>query len=265
MFFVRAKNNSLFILALFFFSHLCDPFLVSLKHPDDFSQLEMDGSILSSLESYDAKRSTIDLSATKLTAQDAFKCLVGEYNVIVPTPNARPCNNLDEYFYKSTVNVRRPKNDQNRSTSFMSTTTKKPAKPNEPFSVPLVRNFEKILRRSTPVGDASPSLLPTRPKKPKPDLFTRTNQIDTNSGPMSYLKGRLNNTVKVMIRRRKKVPYISRVIEYKGTLSMFDKHMNMYLKDVIETFKYELNGKLLKRGRHRDGIIVRGDNIILVA
>lgn len=218
-------------------------------------------------EQSDDKRPKIELGSSKLTPDEAFKCLRGEYNVIVPTPNARPCNNLDEYFHRSTINARRtPKSGHNQSVcSSTSRSSRTLTQPQERFSVPLVRNFEKILRKTTPTGDASPSMQPSRPKKARHDLFSKTQQIKPNSGPLWHLKDRLNEPVKVIIRRRKKVPFISRVIEYKGTLGMFDKHMNMYLKDVVETFKYERGGKILKRGRHRDGIILRGDNVILVA
>ena len=209
---------------------------------------------------------TFDLSTTKLTPGDAIKCLTGEYNVIVPTPNVRPCNNLDEYFHRSTLNSRKTtKNNHDRSLNSSRSGSRRVSQPCEPFCVPLVRNFEKILKKSSPSEEASPSLLPTRPKKARPDLFNRTEKIEANSGPLSHLRNRMNAPVKVIIRRRKKVPYISRVIEYKGTLIMFDKHMNLYLKDVIETFTYENDGKILKRGRHRDGIILRGDNVILIA
>jgi small nuclear ribonucleoprotein (snRNP)-like protein len=214
--------------------------------------------------SFDETKPYFDLSTSKLTVEDAIKCLTGEYNVIVPTPNA----NLDEYLHKSTVNARRTSRDEYGLQTTSKKNPRRASNPSEPFAVPLVRNFERILKKtanSTQDVLASPSSMPTRPKKAKSDVFTKTEQIETNSGPLSHLKKRLNQVVKVIIRRRKKVPYISRVIEYKGILTMFDKHMNMFLKDVIESFNYQRDGKLLKRGRHRDGIMIRGDNVILVA
>lgn len=215
-------------------------------------------------ESFDATRPYFDLSTSKLTPDEAIKCLTGEYNVIVPTPSARPCNNLDEYLHKSTLNTRKTPNDAKQTTSKKN--SRRVSNSSEPFAVPLVRNFERILKKTNGSQEvqASPSSMPTKPKKARSDVFSKTEQIETNSGPLSHLKKRLNQKVKVLIRRRKKVPYVSRIIEYKGTLTMFDKHMNMFLKDVIESFKYQKDGKLLKRGRHRDGIVVRGDNVILV-
>lgn len=212
----------------------------------------------------DLSKPQFDIGSTRLTSVDAVKCLTGEYNVVIPLPNARPCNNLDEYLHKSTINVRRtPKNDLNQTSTSKSSTTKKPVK--VPFAVPLVRNFEKILKKSNPFSGDSPNNAPSRPKRAKTDIFTKTEQIGSDSGPMLLLKKRLNQQLKVLIRRRKKVPYISRVIEYRGKLVLFDKHMNLYLQDVVEMFKYEKDGKVFSRGRHRDAIILRGDNIILVA
>jgi small nuclear ribonucleoprotein (snRNP)-like protein len=215
--------------------------------------------------SFDATKPYFDLSTSRLTTDDAIKCLKGEYNVVVPTPNAKPCNNLDEYLYKSTLNARKTaKGDSKQQGTSESQLRRRSTGSNEPFAVPLVRNFERILKNTFQDARASPGSMAVRPKRARADVFTKTEQIDAYSGPLSHLKKRLNKVVKVMIRRRKKVPYISRIIEYKGTLTMFDKHMNMFLEDVIESFKYQKDGKLLKRGRHRDGIMIRGDNVIMV-
>lgn len=104
-----------------------------------------------------------------------------------------------------------------------------------------------------------------KPKRCRPDIFTRLEQIDQTSGPIYSLKECLNQAVKVLIRRRRKINFISRVIEYRGTLVIFDKHMNLILKDVIESFVYSIDDKVLKRARHRDCILIRGDNIILIS
>lgn len=124
------------------------------------------------------------------------------------------------------------------------------------------RNFERVLRKTE---DGSSIGLVHRPRKSRPDIFSKLDQLDPASGPIYSLKERLNQKVKVLIRRRRKVNYISRVIEYKGTLTMFDKHMNLVLSDVIESFIYSLNDKVMKRARHRNNILIRGDNIILVS
>lgn len=197
----------------------------------------------------DANRPYFDLSTTRLSVDDALKCLTGEYFVGVPTPSAKPCENLDQYLYRSKTKNYKGGDGKQQSSS-------------KPLAVPLLRNFERIMKQE---ARGSPSSRPTAPKKARVDVFTKAQQIQSSSGPILHLKNRLNQVVKVLIRRRKKVPYISRIIEYKGTLIIFDKHMNMLLRDVIESFKYERDGKILKRGRHRDEIIVRGDNVILVA
>lgn len=201
----------------------------------------------------EGEMATIDLEEVILTPEDALKCLTDEVNVILPTPNVRACNNLDEYFAKST------------SKSPKSQSSRRLATPREPFAVPLVRNFHKILKKASDSQSPTALGLVHKPKKVRPDVFSKVEAIEDTSGPLVLLKKRVDQVVKVLIRRRRKVPYISRTIEYKGTLSLFDKHMNLYLRDVIESFKYTLNGQLLKRARHRDGILIRGDNIILIS
>lgn len=207
--------------------------------------------------------SFIDISTTQLTSEVAAKCLLGECDVILPTPNVKPCNNLDEYLFKSTLNMRRKSHDRSLNESRQS--SRGSTRLSEPFSVPLVRNFEKILKSENQSQASFSGNKVNRPRRMQQDVFTRTEQIETNSGPMSHLKCRLDQTVKITIRRRRKIPYISRTIDYRGTLAMFDKHMNLYLKNVIESFTYMRDRKKHKRARHRDGIILRGDNIILVA
>lgn len=212
-----------------------------------------------------------DLCSAKLSREDFLKCLRLEADVILPTPNAKPCNNLQEYLYRSTRGSRTSQG----STSINSTTQDTAAgsskqqpsssrrTQSEPFAVPLVRNFDRILKKTDDLLGDCPGLVTPR-RKQQPDVFSRVNQIQSASGPINVLKDRLNQYIKVLIRRRRKVPYISRVIEYKGELILFDKHMNLLMKDVIESFKYSLDGKIHKRARHRDSLFIRGDNIILV-
>lgn len=161
--------------------------------------------------------------------------------MLLPNPDAKICNNLDEYLYRSTVNAQKGK-----------TISKGHRK--EPFGVPLVRNFERILKRN----DES---TPLQAKRIRPDVFSRTE----TSGPLSHLRSRMGQTITVLIRRRRKVPYLSRKIEYKGKLVLFDKHMNLFLENASESFLYQKEGRVLKRTRTRGGIIIRGDNVILVA
>lgn len=213
--------------------------------------------------------SSIDLTSHKLTTDEALKCLTGDYNVIVPTASAQVCNNLDEYLYKSTANARKTPNRS--SDASLESRRRSSRGSQEPFAVPLVRNFEKILKsaesRKLPSqgSNSDPEQQASRPKRTKPDVFSRAESLETNSGPFSHLKSRMGKTVKVIIRRRRKVPFISRIIEYKGRLIIFDKHMNLHLGDVIESFTYLKQGKTFKRARHRESIVLRGDNIILIA
>lgn len=124
------------------------------------------------------------------------------------------------------------------------------------------RQFERILKKQE---DGTPVGLVYRPRRSKPDIFSKTEQLGPSSGPIFMLKQHVNQNVKVLIRRRRKIAYISRVIEYRGRLIMFDKHMNLALADVIESFVYKRGEQILKRARHRDNILLRGDNIILIS
>lgn len=197
-----------------------------------------------------------DLETFRLSENDALKCLQNPSTVILPCPNVRACNNLNEYLLRSTSGLNRSQLNSSQPSS-----SKKRCFSNEPFAVPLVRNFDRILKTSTEVGSIT-TALSNKIRKLKPDVFSRA---DSMTGPLSLLKARMNETVKVLIRRRRKVPYISRIIEYRGTLVLFDKHMNLCLENVIESFTYADGDKIMKRARHRDNLIVRGDNVILVS
>lgn len=223
-----------------------------------------------SLQSGDTStgRVTYDLCSTALSPDECLRCLKGEVDVIIPTPSAKACNNLEEYLYRSTCGSKKAQSTSKRTPSSQSSVPE--SSPNtsnlsqsEPFAVPLVRNFDRILKKQDNLLGECPGLV-TRKRKQQLDVFTKIDQIKPETGPINVLKNRLNQHIKVLIRRRRKVPYISRVIEYKGELVLFDKHMNLYLKDVIESFTFSLSGRLHRRARHRDNLFLRGDNVILV-
>lgn len=222
----------------------------------------------------ETEKRLINLETDLLSHTTALECLNGRVEVTLPNPNVIACNNLDEYYMKSTLSTQKARrNKQDSSNSSESSegenNRRTPAKTSfkQPFAAPLVRNFEKILKKPDDgqVMRGSPQLLNIVKRKSKADVFSKADRIDSSSGPLVLLKSKVDSVVKVLIRRRRKVPYVSRVIEYKGTLVLFDKHMNLYLSDVIESFKYSLDEKLMKRARHRDNILLRGDNIILVS
>lgn len=216
----------------------------------------------------------MSLESELLSQADAIQCLNGQIEVILPMPNVNACNNLDEYFMKSTLSKQKAQrsnqNNSNSSSSSKSEFNHKTTASNffqQPFAAPLVRNFDKILKKTDDgqVMRGSPQLLNLVKRKSKADVFSKADKLGPSSGPIVLLKSKIDCIVKVLIRRRRKVPYLSRTIEYKGTLILFDKHINLYLKDVIESFKYTQGEKLLKRARYRDNILLRGDNIILVS
>lgn len=214
--------------------------------------------------------SRIDLTSHELTTNEALRCLIGELDIEVPVPSAKVCNNLDEYLYKSTANARKtPIDDSKSGCQNRRRHSRDSFHSQEPFAVPLVRNFEKILKKgnldSSQLDSTDAELTVSRPKRAKPDVFSRSEADGSTLGPLSLLKGKKGKVVKVLIRRRRKVPYISRTIEYKGTLVLFDKHMNLYLNDALESFTYTQEGRILKRARFRLGVIIRGDNVIVVS
>lgn len=212
-----------------------------------------------------AKSRTIDLGSDLLTPADALDCLIGPINVILPSPNVTACNNLNEYFAKSTAGLHKAQSSGLESSTSKNLKDSKSKFSQQPFAVPLVRNFDRILKKNdNEECQPGTKTVSSQQKKVKQDVFTKTEKSASTLGPLLLLRERLDKPVKVIVRRRRKVPYISRVIEYKGTLILFDKHMNVYLKDVIESFKYSLGGQILKRARHRDDTLIRGDNVILI-
>lgn len=225
------------------------------------------------MEDHDRKlgdgKKSISLESDILSHDDAILCLTDQIDVVVPVPDVGVCNNLDEYFIKSTISTQRAQRISSnnplkslKSHNHLGTTSR--TSPEQIFVTPQVRNFEKILKK-TDDEQVTRNYQSSSSTRKKLDVFSKIEQLDPASGPLSLLKKKINSVVKVLIRRRQKVPFISRVIEYKGTLILFDKHMNLYLRDVIESFKYSQDEKLLKRARHRDDILVRGDNIILIS
>lgn len=213
-------------------------------------------------------KQVFDFCSAILTPDECLKCLNRKADVVIPTPNAKACNNLEEYLYKSTGGLRKNKSAVKKTPSNQASTSGSlPSasilSQSTPFAVPLVRNFDKILKKQDNLLGECPGLV-AKVRKKRADVFTKVEQIQPDAGPINVLKNRLNQHIKVLIRRRRKVPFISRVIEYRGELILFDKHMNLYMKNVVETFSYALNGKLHKRARHRDDLFLRGDNIILV-
>lgn len=203
-----------------------------------------------------------DVETVILKPEEALKCLRDEAIATIPMENIKACNNLDEYFVKSTLNSQK-KHKASHGKEARSSRPFRSSFSSEPFAVPLERNIDKILKK-TDSTDCEPESTSSS-RKINSDVFSKADQIEAKSGPIVVLKERMGKTVKVLIRRRRKVPFISRVLEYKGTLVLFDKHMNLYLKNVIESFSYTIGEKLLKRARHRDSLMIRGDNIIVVS
>lgn len=222
-------------------------------------------------DSMECDKKLINLEYDLLSQADAIQCLNGQIQVTLPNPHINACNNLDEYFMKSTLSTQRAQRCNHSHSdspgSSRSSNGRRKSEFQQPFAAPLVRNFDKILKKTDEgqVMRGSPQLLKIVKRKSKVDVFSKADRLDSSSGPLVLLRSKQDRVVRVLIRRRRKVPYISRVIEYKGTLVLFDKHMNLYLSDVIESFKYSKDEELMKRARHRNNILLRGDNIIWVS
>lgn len=216
-----------------------------------------------------AEKKSINLESDIISHSDAILCLRDQIDVLVPFPDIGVCNNLDEYFLKSTISTQRAQQGsdiplkssesenhlENTSITF----------PEQIFVTPQIRNFEKILKKIDAGKVTRNYQLSSSISRKKLDVFSKIEQLGPSSGPLFLLKSKVNTDIEVLIRRRRKVPFISRAIKYRGTLVLFDKHMNLYLKDVIESFKYSRDGKLAVRARHRYDMLVRGDNIISIS
>lgn len=215
-----------------------------------------------------SEKRTIDLAKVKLTPDEALTCLTDcQVDVILPSPSVKACNNLEEYFYRSTLNLKKSQSQSHTKSSK----PQRSAKKNHSFSsevlaVPLTRNFDRILKRRDS-GDefGSTSMFITRPKKIQQDVFYKATHTEKSSA-LNFLKERLGKKVKIQIRRRRKCPFISRVLDYRGKLVLYDKHMNVFLEDVIESFAYKSSDSMVvKRARHRANLFLRGDNIIVIS
>lgn len=219
---------------------------------------------------------TLNLESITLSSDESAKYLTGEMEITAPNSNNEARNSLDKYNVRGTTNGSIPNQSSRDGMKARGSSSNKMSDSDSsqsnsvPFVPPLVRNFERILKKPENLegntqASAAPLGMVYKPRKTRADVFSKIQQLESKSGPIIHLRHRLNQIVNVLIRRRRKVPYISRVIDYKGTLVLFDKHMNLYLEDVIESFKYSRDDEIRKRARHRDSILLRGDNIILIS
>lgn len=212
----------------------------------------------------------IDLETSILTKETALFCLTTKNtnNVILPTPSAQIFNNLDEYFKRSCPQKRHEPNQIDQLKKGLLSSK---------YDPPPERNFDRILLKpecdprqvtsssSSVVDNSKDAQQQKIIKRSKPDVLSKADKLHEASGPLYQLKKFLNTNVCVLVRRRRTVPFVSRVIQLDGKLIMFDAHFNILLHDVEESFKYSTpDGRLEKRGRLKKKLFVRGDNIILV-
>jgi len=144
-------------------------------------------------------------------------------NFALPDPNAPSSDNVEIFVSKyESRNLR----DSQRSKS---------AKDPEPDEIRKVEasgsRFEGILKN--PSSDAMANAAPAKPQREPPNVLRNMQKIKSKGGPMSLLSKCVeeNKRIKVMVRG------VDRVRGHvTGFLVAFDKHWNMALTDVEETF-----------------------------
>ncbi|RWS13035.1 U7 snRNA-associated Sm-like protein LSm11 [Dinothrombium tinctorium] len=164
---------------------------------------------------------------------DALKALHAEdQQLMIPVPNAKVFNNLDEYSRKSFGNASIAVHSSQSS---------------------LKRESFRRLFTAEQMATVS-----TKTWKEPPNVLSKMQQ---RIGPLSLLTKCLNKRTKVLIRRRRRTENESeRFFWLTALLIAFDKHFNLVLYDVDE--KCESKCDLTER--HFNKLFVRGDNVVLV-
>lgn len=169
---------------------------------------------------------------------DAKTCLLeDEMRVIIPIPNARTFNNIDEYYSKTFSKINAEKQLPSNSCEKL-----------EPFqrTLQIVESVSTHKRR---------------------ELQTVLTKMRQTNGPYFLLYKSLNNRIKVLIRRRRKVQLFSgRFGWISGLLIAFDKHYNLAMTDVDETYsQINKNNQKVDVNNHIKQLFVRGDNVVLIS
>ncbi|TXT58106.1 MAG: putative snRNP Sm-like protein [Promethearchaeota archaeon] len=74
--------------------------------------------------------------------------------------------------------------------------------------------------------------------------------------PIDYLKNSINKVILIKVKRNRL---------FRGQLSGFDEHLNLYLEGTSQIFEYQDEDGNIKEEREQLGsIVVRGDNVIFV-
>jgi small nuclear ribonucleoprotein len=74
--------------------------------------------------------------------------------------------------------------------------------------------------------------------------------------PIDYLKNSINRIILIKVKRNRL---------FRGRLSGFDEHLNLYLEGTSQIFEYQdEDGNIREEHEDLGSIVVRGDNVIFV-
>ena len=74
--------------------------------------------------------------------------------------------------------------------------------------------------------------------------------------PIDYLKNSINRIILIKVKRNRL---------FRGRLSGFDEHLNLYLEGTSQIFEYQdEEGNIREEHEDLGSIVVRGDNVIFV-
>ena len=74
--------------------------------------------------------------------------------------------------------------------------------------------------------------------------------------PIDYLRNSVNKTILIKIKRNRL---------FRGKLSGFDEHLNLFLEDTSQIFEYQdEDGNIREEHEQLGTVIIRGDNVIFV-
>ena len=84
----------------------------------------------------------------------------------------------------------------------------------------------------------------------------RRTQQHKSRRPIDYLKDSIDKVILIKVKRNRL---------YRGTLSGFDDHLNLYLEGTSQIFEYQdEDGNIREEHENLGAIIIRGDNVIFV-
>ncbi len=74
--------------------------------------------------------------------------------------------------------------------------------------------------------------------------------------PIDYLKSSINKVILIKVKRNRL---------FRGILSGFDEHLNLYLEETSQIFEYQdEDGNIREEHENLGSLVVRGDNVIFV-